>query len=204
MMRGSTPPSSSRPGGVRLNIDKVLVKQNRNSNQKQATQTRPGRDVQDAELQRVMEASKLVDGCLLRPREKLDAAAVEDAASSWARIDGLSPRMSTVGQAESLIAQCTSSRTVAERKIHRAPRNFNSRSCCAATNVSGAKKVPPLPGPNEWQAGLPTEPVGSAAGGALVSGEDPVRPVWCAQLYSGLCAPLAHCPVSFSPGFCWT
>lgn len=131
-------------------------------------------------------------------------AAVEDAASSWARIDGLSPRMSTVGQAESLIAQCTSSRIVAERKIHKAPRNFNSRSCCAATNVSGAKKVPPLPGPNEWQAGLPTEPVGSAAGGALVSGEDPVRPVWCAQLYSGLCAPLAHCPVSFSPGFCWT
>lgn len=104
MMRGSTPPSNSRPGGVRLNIDKVLVKQNRNSNQKQATQTRPGRDVQDAELQRVMEASKLVDGCLLRPREKVEAAAVEDAASSWARIDGLSPRMSTVGQAESLMA----------------------------------------------------------------------------------------------------
>lgn len=126
-----------------------------------------------------METSKLVDGCLLRLREKVRAAAVEDAASSWARIDGLSPRMSTVGQAESLTAQWTSFRTVAEKKFQEASRNFNSRSCSAATNVSGAKKVPPLPGPNEWQAGLSTDPVGSAAGGALVSGEDPV---WCASV----------------------
>lgn len=67
MMRGSTPPSSSRPGGVRLNIDKVLVEQTRNSNQKQASQARPGRDVQDAELQRVMEASKLLHSRRLPP-----------------------------------------------------------------------------------------------------------------------------------------
>lgn len=31
--------------------------------------------------------------------------------------------------------------------------------------------LPPLPGPNEWQVGLPTEPVGSAAGGAMVRGK---------------------------------
>lgn len=39
--------------------------------------------------------------------------------------------------------------------------------------------LPPLPGPNEWQVDLPTEPVGSAAGGALVRGKGGPGIVMC-------------------------
>lgn len=119
------------------------------------TQTRPGRDVQDTELQRVMESSKLDDGCLLRPREKVGAAAVEDAASSWARIDGLSPRMPPSGAGRESNSPMHKLQNRGREKFHEASKNFKSRSCCAATNVSGAKKVPPFPGPNEWRLACP-------------------------------------------------
>lgn len=72
--------------------------------------------------------------------------------------------------------------------------------CRTAQNVSGAK-MRRYPGPERMAGGLPTEPVGSAAGGALSGGGGNLDVVVFGP-YPGLRNHLARCSVSFVSGMC--